>query len=101
MTSMVYIHTKTMIVDDKVTIIGSANINDRSMIGIRDSEIAAIVTDTSGPNITMGTDSAWQAGDFSHSLRMRLFKQMLSQKGQSCPVMDPASEHGWNLLLEI
>ena len=29
-----------MIVDDNYAIIGSANINDRSMIGVRDSEIA-------------------------------------------------------------
>lgn len=29
-----------MIVDDKFVIIGSANINDRSMCGTRDSEIA-------------------------------------------------------------
>lgn len=29
-----------MIIDDNISIIGSANINDRSMNGIRDSEIA-------------------------------------------------------------
>ncbi len=29
-----------MIVDDKVVILGSANINDRSMLGTRDSELA-------------------------------------------------------------
>lgn len=29
-----------MIVDDKIVIMGSANINDRSMKGSRDSEIA-------------------------------------------------------------
>ncbi len=29
-----------MIVDDKYVILGSANINDRSMLGSRDSEIA-------------------------------------------------------------
>lgn len=32
-----------MIVDDKKTIIGSANINDRSLLGNRDSEIAICV----------------------------------------------------------
>ena len=32
-----------MIIDDKYTIIGSANINDRSMIGYRDSELAVII----------------------------------------------------------
>jgi phospholipase D1/2 len=29
-----------MIVDDEVVVMGSANINDRSMLGTRDSEIA-------------------------------------------------------------
>lgn len=31
-----------MIVDDNIVIIGSANINDRSMLGHRDSELAVI-----------------------------------------------------------
>ena len=33
---------KMMIIDDKFVLIGSANINDRSMKGNRDSEIAVI-----------------------------------------------------------
>ncbi|XP_074583085.1 phospholipase D alpha 1-like [Curcuma longa] len=37
---MIYVHTKMMIVDDEYIIIGSANINQRSMDGGRDSEIA-------------------------------------------------------------
>merc|ERR1712072_557549 len=41
-TEQIYIHSKVMIVDDRVAIIGSANINDRSMAGTRDSEIAAV-----------------------------------------------------------
>ena len=40
MTELIYIHSKCMIVDDDVAIIGSANINDRSMLGTRDSELA-------------------------------------------------------------
>ena len=31
-----YVHSKMMIVDDNAAIIGSANINDRSMLGKRD-----------------------------------------------------------------
>jgi len=31
-----------MIVDDQKVLIGSANINDRSMLGSRDSEIAVL-----------------------------------------------------------
>ena len=36
-TEILYIHSKLMIVDDKNMIIGSANINDRSLLGDRDS----------------------------------------------------------------
>lgn len=41
-----YIHAKICIVDDRLAIIGSANINERSMRGDRDSEIAAVIRDT-------------------------------------------------------
>ncbi|OMO57753.1 C2 calcium-dependent membrane targeting [Corchorus olitorius] len=37
---MIYVHAKMMIVDDEYIIIGSANINQRSMDGARDTEIA-------------------------------------------------------------
>lgn len=37
---MIYVHAKMMIVDDEYIIVGSANINQRSMDGARDSEIA-------------------------------------------------------------
>ncbi|RCV44495.1 hypothetical protein SETIT_9G378300v2 [Setaria italica] len=37
---MIYVHAKTMIVDDEYIIVGSANINQRSMDGGRDTEIA-------------------------------------------------------------
>eukprot|EP00250_Pteridium_aquilinum_P016714 c23251_g1_i1 orf=289-2688(+) len=37
---MIYVHSKMMIVDDEYIILGSANINQRSMDGGRDTEIA-------------------------------------------------------------
>ena len=40
---IVYVHSKLMIVDDRYCILGSANINDRSMVGNRDSELAVLV----------------------------------------------------------
>ena len=36
---MIYVHSKMMIVDDRYAIIGSANLNERSLNGARDSEI--------------------------------------------------------------
>jgi len=44
--TQVYIHGKVCIVDDRLAIIGSANINERSQRGERDSELAAIIRDT-------------------------------------------------------
>jgi phospholipase D1/2 len=35
-----------MIVDDRLAIIGSANINERSQRGDRDSELACVIRDT-------------------------------------------------------
>lgn len=37
---MIYVHSKLMIIDDEFALIGSANINDRSLTGNCDSEIA-------------------------------------------------------------
>lgn len=40
---MTYVHSKAMIVDDRAAIIGSANLNERSLNGNRDSEIAVAI----------------------------------------------------------
>nr|XP_031859677.1 uncharacterized protein CI109_004952 [Kwoniella shandongensis]KAA5526749.1 hypothetical protein CI109_004952 [Kwoniella shandongensis] len=45
-TEQVYIHGKTMIVDDRLVLCGSANINERSQRGDRDSELLAVIRDT-------------------------------------------------------
>lgn len=71
-----YIHTKLMIVDDRIVIIGSANLNDRSQLGNRDSEIAMVIEDTDlVPSKMNGQDH--KAGRFAHTLRMQLFKEHL------------------------
>lgn len=42
----IYVHSKVTIVDDEVALIGSANVNDRSLVSGRDSEAAALIRDT-------------------------------------------------------
>jgi phospholipase D1/2 len=44
-TENVYVHSKALIVDDVSVIVGSANINDRSMLGNRDSEMCMLMED--------------------------------------------------------
>lgn len=52
-TELLYIHSKVMIVDDRVVIMGSANLNDRSQKGDGDSEIALVVEDQDMIDSTM------------------------------------------------
>lgn len=75
-TEQLYIHAKTIIVDDRVAFIGSANINERSMLGTRDSECAAFVRDTDMVWSTMA-GKPYQVGRFAHSLRLRLMREHL------------------------
>ena len=42
--SMIYVHSKMMIVDDRVIVMGSGNINERSMNGGRDTELGIIAS---------------------------------------------------------
>ena len=73
-TELVYVHSKCMIVDDKITIVGSANINDRSMLGMRDSEIAVIVEDIEFDKENLGGIQQL-TGRFSRSLRKNIFAE--------------------------
>ncbi|QPG73417.1 hypothetical protein FOA43_000727 [Brettanomyces nanus] len=75
-TEQLYIHAKAMIVDDRTAIIGSANINERSMRGTRDSEVCAIVRDKDMINSYMD-GKKYKVGKFAHTLRMRLMREHL------------------------
>ncbi|KAI0187504.1 phospholipase D [Astrocystis sublimbata] len=75
-TEQLYIHAKTIIVDDRISLIGSANINERSMQGNRDSETACVVRDTDMMWSTMGGEP-YRVGRFAHTLRMRLMREHL------------------------
>lgn len=50
-----------MIVDDKYVILGSANVNDRSMNGGRDSEIAAIMNSQVMENGILGRQKVFKS----------------------------------------
>uniref|UniRef100_A0AAY4APB5 Phospholipase n=1 Tax=Denticeps clupeoides TaxID=299321 RepID=A0AAY4APB5_9TELE len=92
MTELIYVHSKMLIADDNTVIIGSANINDRSMLGKRDSEVAVIVEDTETvPSVMDGED--YQAGKFALQLRLECFKIILGAfTDPSIEVTDPVSD---------
>ncbi|KAG6585979.1 Phospholipase D zeta 1, partial [Cucurbita argyrosperma subsp. sororia] len=91
-TSQVYVHSKIMIVDDCIALIGSANINDRSLLGSRDSEIAIVIEDKELINSYMG-GQPWKAGKFCWSLRLSLWSEHLGLRpGQINQIVDPVSD---------
>ncbi|XP_074819669.1 phospholipase D1 isoform X2 [Natator depressus] len=91
-TELIYVHSKLLIADDNTVIIGSANINDRSMLGKRDSEMAIIVQDTETvPSVMDGKD--YKAGRFAQSLRLRCFRVVLGCSADlSADLQDPVSD---------
>ncbi|KAG1449258.1 hypothetical protein G6F56_008696 [Rhizopus delemar] len=75
-TEELYIHAKLLIADDKTVIMGSANLNDRSQCGDRDSEIALIVEDKDTIPSQMN-GHYYEAHRFAATLRRNLWKEHL------------------------
>lgn len=73
---LIYVHSKLMIVDDRTVICGSANINDRSMLGDRDSELAMFIEGKRDKVGRMG-GADFEVSTFAHSLRTSLWIEHL------------------------
>eukprot|EP01134_Creolimax_fragrantissima_P007801 CFRG7801T1 len=74
--NQIYVHSKLLIVDDTTVICGSANINDRSMLGSRDSEIAVLLQDEEFEDSVMD-GLPYKSGRYARSLRKRIFSEHL------------------------
>jgi phospholipase D1/2 len=75
---IIYVHSKLMIVDDKHVICGSANINDRSMLGKRDSEVASLVKDEHFQESILNGKKV-SVGKYAFSLRQKIFKYIFQE----------------------
>lgn len=89
-----------LICDDKTIICGSANINDRSLIGKRDSEVAVIIQDESFEEGRMNGET-FPSGLYAGRLRRFLFKEhlgILDPKPNSPKIYidDPISDQFYN-----
>jgi phospholipase D1/2 len=105
-TEQVYVHTKLMVVDDLYALLGSANINDRSLLGSRDSELAVLVVDgdTSRADIN-GKGSNQPVRKFAHDLRKSVWNKLFGITGGVRPatelkqaVEQPGSPDSWKLI---
>ncbi|XP_035817227.1 phospholipase D family protein isoform X2 [Zea mays] len=94
-TNQIYVHSKLMIIDDRMALIGSANINDRSLLGSRDSEIGIIIEDKEVVSSIMD-GRPWEAGKFSLSLRLSLWAEHLGLlPGEVSCIMDPVDDSAY------
>ncbi|KAI9816311.1 MAG: hypothetical protein M1827_001913 [Pycnora praestabilis] len=117
-----YVHGKVCIVDDRIVICGSSNINDRSQMGIHDSELSIVMEDTKKISSTMD-GQPHEAGHHAASLRRLLWREHMgllpaqeldaskdpnAQPPNDCPndvlegetfdfVADPMSDRVWDM----
>ena len=96
-TEIIYIHSKLMIVDDRKVILGSANINDRSMLGTRDSEFCVLIREKKLLDSKMdGKD--FKAANFAHSFRRNLFAEHVGLDPKDPVLNDPLSDEFLKIL---
>ncbi len=97
-TEQLYVHSKLAIFDDKIAIIGSANLNDRSLMGSRDSEVALIVEDETFISVP-GSERV--AGKSISALRLRLWSEhMALTVGEATSLLDPLNSEVYNSLVK-
>lgn len=83
-TEQIYVHTKLMVVDDLFALVGSANINDRSLLGSRDSEIAVLVADSATEKHDIdGSGHVKVTRTFARHLRQEVWKSCLALRATS------------------
>jgi len=78
-TEMVYVHSKMMVVDDNKAWISSANINDRSFCGDRDSEIGVLIEDEDKIDVPFNGKKV-KCGKYAHDLRMHCMRLHIGYK---------------------
>ncbi|AVT05052.1 phospholipase D-like domain-containing protein [Paracidovorax avenae] len=95
-TEQIYVHTKLMIVDDRYVLHGSANINDRSQLGKRDSEIAVLIHDSQEAHADLcGTGQQVLVLRHAQSLRKAVWRKIFGLEQRKCLIAGgagPASE---------
>ncbi|KAF3186822.1 hypothetical protein TWF225_004449 [Orbilia oligospora] len=75
-TEQCYIHAKVLIADDKIAIIGSSNLNDRSQLGYHDSELSIVIEDQNTVDAKMDGED-FKASYFAAHLRRQLWREHL------------------------
>ncbi|WP_079969253.1 phospholipase D-like domain-containing protein [Salmonella enterica] len=103
-TEQIYVHSKLMIVDDRYVLVGSANINERSQLGDRDSELAVMIADTEGGYQDIdGSGELTPYRKFACDLRKSVWAKLLGHAAGDFPefLAMPAKPEGWQKIREL
>ncbi|QLY71045.1 phospholipase [Citrobacter freundii] len=103
-TEQVYVHSKLMVVDDRYVLVGSANINERSLLGNRDSELAVLIADTEGGYQDIdGSGVLSPYRKFARDLRINIWKKLLGDAvGEFSDFLQmPAKAEGWQQIRKL
>lgn len=107
-TEQIYVHSKLLIADDRVAILGSANINDRSQLGGRDSELAVVVRDDNQTDVELDGVDSDKVSVNVHDLRVRLWKKLFGLTDGATPakglikhLLRPAAPDTWEAIQKV
>jgi hypothetical protein len=111
-TEQVYVHSKLLLVDGRAALLGSANLNDRSLLGERDSEVNVLVRDADddggrdGAGAAAGAAALLGGHGFSATLQAQLLTEHLglarAEPDEAAAVLaDPASARGWAAICAV
>jgi phospholipase D1/2 len=100
-TEQIYVHTKMIIVDDRYAMVGSANINDRSLLGNRDSEIAVLMLDKQEALTDIGAiDGIQLTRKSARELRMAVWTKIFGSAAGDLAdaIKRPVAQKSWEAI---
>ena len=108
-TEQIYVHNKLMIVDDRYVLVGSANINDRSLLGTRDSELSVLITDTATETVDLcGDGKKRPVRCFAREMRMAVWNKIFGiTSGNRAAtelaeaVLKPGAQKSWEAIRKV
>ena len=109
-TEQIYVHNKMMIVDDLYAIVGSGNINERSLLGSRDSELSVLLVDADTETNDICQDGKLRpTRNFARTLRQQVWSKIfgLTAGGDKAAtalqdaIEHPASPAAWKAIREV
>ncbi|CAF4886071.1 unnamed protein product, partial [Rotaria sp. Silwood1] len=102
-TEIIYVHSKLMIIDDRMAICGSANINDRSLVGNRDSEFCVVINDIEEEDGRFNRQPV-RVGKFCSSWRKKIFEMLLGiqfENPNNIDITDPVSDEFYSYFQDV